>query len=477
MREHVRSRHALAAVVAGIVAVVTLLLAPVAGSAEPGAEVELSKARVYLGEQIRVVGTGFESRDTVAIKFCGAPDASGRLACNKGLQGVRATAAGRVSEDIKVTEPAGPCPCRVVIDSEDSPPVGASINLVGYPVAKKVKVPQIVVDEATVSKAPGIGHLFGLAPEPTLTLKLRNAGASPAQPTVDLAWRDGDHEPVAITDSGVPVIEPGESVEFALPLTFGVLAQGEHVVEGQIVVGDLVTPVEASTTVGPWGLYVLAALALVGGAVLLVRTSGAAPARTSRSGSRSHPSRSGSSRPSSSRTVPAPRRTPSRSHRAEPEYVGPPRLESTPITPLVPPSSAVPTSTPTAATPARPAVPVGAVEPESPLGRLKAAVHRPSTLVDEAPAPVVPRQQGASPTPVQQWSAPEVTPEVPSRSSTPEQDKARVAEALAAIKERNTDSPARLPDNEPAPPVGRRAERGGKRAARPERGPKWIPRR
>src|SRR5690606_19755692 len=115
----------------------------------------------------------------------------------------------------------------------------------------------LVVDAATLEPAGGLGRWFGAAPEGTLTLTLRNAGVAPAEPTLDLVWRDGEDAPEPIVDSGLPIVEPGESVEVEVPLTFGSFAQGEHTVSGQVVVGDLYAPVNASTTLAPWGLYVL----------------------------------------------------------------------------------------------------------------------------------------------------------------------------------------------------------------------------
>lgn len=390
MREHVRLRRALATGVVGAVAGVGLLVAQPAW-ADDAPEVNVSNARVRVGDQVQVAGRGFEPGDRVNVQVCGAPDASGRLACGKGQQDVAVAADGTVTSIFGIHEPSGPCPCTVVIDRPDGPPVSTRIELLGYAVAKSPKAPEIVVDSAVIGSSPGFSHYFGMAPEPSVTLMLRNAGASAAQPTVELAWRDGDGEPVAITDSGVPVIEPGQSVEFSMPMTFGAFAQGEHTVSGQVVVGDLFAPVEASTTVAPWGLYGLAAFALVGGALLRARR--VVPARVPASPDADVVDVTPTVAVPTQRTSPPPAARPQ-----ETTLVGPPRLEATPL----------------------------------------------------APHPVV---------------------------TSPQQDRATVSEALQVIEERKAEAPARLPDRYEVPPQsGRRAERGGKRAARPEKG-RWITRR
>lgn len=493
MREHARLRHA---VVAALVAVVGLLMAPAASSAEEPA-VTLSSSSLRVGDQVQVTARGFAPGEAVTVAVCGAADASGRLACGQGIDAVVA-ADGTLNQTLTVGEPAGPCPCTVVVDGLEGPPHAARIELLGYPVLKKPKAPEVVVDSATVRSSGGIGHWFGLSPEPTLELVLRNAGVSAAQPALDLSWRDGDDEPVAIVDSGVPVIEPGDSVTFSIPLDLGAFAQGEHTVAGQVVVGDLFAPVEASTTVGPWGLYALVLAALVGGAVMRARsvTAGSAsPARSVRSASPATPQRS-RRRAAPARSVPAPRtparravpaaerpgrpespQLPAREDRRsradrEPAYVGPPRLESTPLAPL--PSRGDRSSAQAERT---------STQTMSPLERLSASAPGRTTATATAPGVRVPSQGVAPRVPTREAPpapAPAPAPEVPAVQAhqDPQQDMATVAQALAVIAERAEEAPARLPDTyaAPAPQPGRRADRGGKRAARPAKGA-WITRR
>ncbi|MBE7325778.1 hypothetical protein IEQ44_14085 [Nocardioides sp. Y6] len=501
MREHARLRHA---VVAALAAVVALLLAPAASWAEDP-EVTLSSSSLRVGDQVQVTARGFAPGEAVTVAVCGAADASGRLACAQGVDAVVA-ADGTLNQALAVGEPAGPCPCTVVVDGLEGPPHTARIDLLGYPVLKKPKAPEVVVDSATLQGSGGIGHWFGLSPEPTLELVLRNAGVSAAQPALDLSWRDGDDEPVAIVDSGVPVIEPGDSVTFSIPLDLGTFAQGEHTVVGQVVVGDLFAPVEARTTVGPWGLYALVLAALVGGAVMRARsvTAGSAspvrsasPAATpQRSRRRAAPARSVSAPRTPAPRTPAPRtpargaapaaerpgrpespQRPAREDRRsragrEPAYVGPPRLESTPLAPLPSRGDRSPAQDERAST-----------QTMSPLERLSASAPGRTTATATAPGVRVPSQGVAPRVPTREAPpapAPAPAPEVPAVQAhqDPQQDMATVAQALAVIAERAEEAPARLPDTyaAPAPQPGRRADRGGKRAARPAKGA-WITRR
>lgn len=507
MREHARLRRAVVTALAGVVA---LLLVPVASWGDSGAEVVVSNTRVRVGDQVQVTGKGFTPGDTVAVAVCGAADASGRLACGEGLTDVLVAADGTVNQALTVHEPAGPCPCTIVVDGPEGPPDTARIELLGYAVLKKPKAPEVVVDSATLERSGGFGHWFGLSPEPTLQLTLRNAGSSAAQPALDLSWRDGDGEPVAIVDSGVPVIEPGDSVEFSIPLDLGAFAQGEHTVAGQVVVGDLFAPVEARTTVGPWGLYVLVAGALVGGAMMRARrvtapaAAGAPPQRLAR-------------RAAPARTVPAPRapsrraaeETAGREPRSEPRrseprrkerqeqterepaYVGPPRLEATPLAPLTSLRESGPQDDQATQRNRLPQGDRPSSQTLSPLERLSASAPGRTTTAT-APGVRVPTQGSASRMPARddaQQAAPAPAPtqsvrQVPEDDvpvvqiqQDPAQDMATVAQAMAAIAERSGESPTRLPDTVAVPPQpGRRADRGGKRAARPAKGA-WITRR
>lgn len=422
MREQSRLRQRVVTVAVGVLATV---LVPVVSFAD-SAEVTVSNARVRVGEKIQVTGSGFTPGEKVTVAVCGAANASGRLACGEGLQDVLVASDGTVTQDFTVHEPDGACPCTVVIDSAGDPPVTTRIELLGYAVAEKPMAPEIVVDAATIVPSKGIAHWFGFAPEPTLEIVLRNAGYSSAQPALDLAWRAGDDKPVALVDAGVTVIEPGQSVEYSIPLNFGALAHGEHTVTGQVVVGDLFAPVEASTSTTPWGLYVLLVALLGGGGFLAARhflapVSAARPAAPARTARRAAPPRTVPAQRTPER-VPEPVARTERQEEREPAYVGPPRLAATPLAPLTP----------------RPR----ASEELSPLERLNAA-----------------------------------SPRAVAAAAEQEQARTTVAEALSVIADRSEDAPARLPDPHAVPAQsGRRAERGGKRAARPARSG-WITRR
>lgn len=478
----VRGRWVGAAVVA-----LGLLLAPVSSWADTGGDVSVNNARPQLGEEVTVTGSGFKAGDMVSLRVCGAPDASGRLACAEGNEKLEVAFDGSVRGPLTIEEPPGDCPCSVVVDSPDTAPVSTPINLVGHPMAKTAKAPDLFVDTATVEPSGGLGRWFGAAPDLTLTMTLRNAGVAPAEPILDMVWRDGDGDPQPITDSGLPIVEPGETVEVEVPMSLGAFAQGEHIVSGQVVVGDLYAPVEARTAVAPWGLYILVLGGLGAAAYARVKkvggreeSSGAAPRATQPSADqRSADRRVDRRSPGRRASVPAARRpedeesaatptvsqqpqrvaqpspppvatprgqaatdaTPRREDAADPTYVGPPRLESTPLAPW----------------PGRPQV--ATLEPQAVDGALE--------------APRVPHQ-AASPTPRE---TPAATQPAPTRSTTPEQDAATVAEAMAAIRDRAGSAPARLPANYEVPPSGKRADRGGKRAARPEKPQRFITRR
>src|SRR5690606_13822991 len=189
-----------------------------------------------------------------------------------------------------------------------------------------------------------------------------NVGYAPAAPTLNLSLQDGDEAGNPIIDPGAPEIAPDEEVELSVPLEFGAMAQGEHSVSGQVVVGDLYAPVEATTTVGPWGLYVLVIVVLGGGALLRARSVSVSDQRPVRSRVTSQSSvevpaarrpESVTPRAPEPHTVPTPLPTPVAApapvyeppvqqppayqppvHQSPGELVGPPRLAATPLAPL-----------------------------------------------------------------------------------------------------------------------------------------------
>ncbi|WP_110240203.1 hypothetical protein [Nocardioides gilvus] len=463
MRTHARTRGRL---VGAAAVALGLLVVPVSSWADTGGEVSVDNIRPQLGDEITVTGSGFTEGDQVSFRVCGAPDATGRLACVEGNESLEVAFDGTVRGPLTVEEPPGDCPCSVVVVSPGAPPAATPINLVGHPMAKAVQAPDLVVDAATLEPSGGLGRWLGAAPDVTLRMTLRNAGVAPAEPTLDLVWRDGDDAPQPITDSGLPIVEPGESVEVEVPLKFGSFAQGEHSVSGQVVVGDLYAPVEASTTLAPWGLYALVLGGLGAAGYARIRKIGgsetpvgpATPRNAERKVDRRAPGRRVSvpaAREATRESVRDPVREPERVARTEspepasprrddsstPAYVGPPRLESTPLAP-------------------RPGA-----------ARLMTLESQNADAAVEAPrvpqqGSAFPRQETVAP------SRPAVT-----RSTTPEQDAATVANAMAIIRERAGSAPAQLPANYEVAPSGKRAERGGKRAARPEKPQRFITRR
>lgn len=467
MRTYARSRGRL---VGAAVVALGLLLAPVSSWADTGGEVSVNNVRPQLGDEVTVTGSGFTAGDMVSFRVCGAPDETGRLACAEGNEKLEVAFDGSVRGPLIIEEPPGECPCSVVVDSPETAPVSTPINLVGHPMAKAAKAPDLVVDSATLEPAGGLGRWLGAAPDVTLTMTLRNAGVAPAEPILDLVWRDGDGDPQSITDSGLPVVEPGESVEVEVPVTFGALAQGEHTVSGQVVVGDLYSPVQASTSLAPWGLYLLVLGGLGAAAYARVKKVGArepharpAPRSTEHKVDRRTPGRrAGVPAARQSAAPAAPVREPAEEPAREPEpvtrrdslapaparrgesapaYVGPPRLESTPLAPW----------------------PGGAQVMTLESQETDSAVE----------APRVPQQGSAFSR--QETATPDRS--TVTRSTTAEQDAATVANAMAIIRERAGSAPAQLPGNYEVAPSGKRAERGGKRAARPEKPQRWITRR
>ena len=67
------------AAVTGIVAVVALLILPSGAWAQNDAEISISKDRAQIGDQIQVVGTGFEPGSCFSVQVCGVADELGRL--------------------------------------------------------------------------------------------------------------------------------------------------------------------------------------------------------------------------------------------------------------------------------------------------------------------------------------------------------------------------------------------------------------
>lgn len=384
MRGHVRAR---AAAVGALLAVVSaVVLAPTPAQAQP--VIEVGNERVRLGESVPVRATGFSPNSTVDLKLCGAPDENGKLACTPGIVGIRVDPMGTINEPLPIEEPPGECPCSVVVDPVVGAPVLARVELAGHPSARQARAPELVVDSATITG----GALFGFGGSPELELVLRNAGVSPAKPTIELSWRKGDGDTSPVQDPELPTVGPGETRTVSVPLGIGGLQQGTYSVSGYVVVGDLYSAVDTSRSLLPWGLY--GSIVLIIGGVVIHRVRAAAlaadgdeyedDAAPRPSSLLNGPPRVGSapSRPSSVPLPPAVATQPSPVQPAASAgpvpsgpVIGPPRLNSP--APTLPPIPAQRTESPA------PAVARNAHDeqfvgpprlPSTPLGRLAAAM-------------------------------------------------------------------------------------------------------
>ncbi len=102
-----------------LVAVLAMLMAPVASAADAPPTVRLSKSQAGTGGSITVTGGGWRARALLMILVCGRSVPAtgvtgGTNSCaNADGRAVTTDAEGRFSRKLPVAEPPVPCPCVV----------------------------------------------------------------------------------------------------------------------------------------------------------------------------------------------------------------------------------------------------------------------------------------------------------------------------------------------------------------------------
>lgn len=277
-----------------------------AGAADGRPTLTVTTPRVAIDTEIQLEGAGFEPASELSVEFCGVPGSDGHLSCAPAEATVSASLSGNLVADATVLEPAGDCPCVVKVTAPGQPPVTAPIQIASHPMAERPSAPQLVVDGARIEGATGLVSLFTGSADAELVLTFSNAGAAPAQPTLQLGASDPDsaEKATAVDDPGVPEIAPGATSTTRVPVEVGGLFGGSTSITGYAVVGDFYSPVTAGVTVRPWGLYLLL-LAGLGAGVVLLRRRGAATLEGTDSAASNHrsPSRALAGMPAPARSL------------------------------------------------------------------------------------------------------------------------------------------------------------------------------
>ena len=251
----------------GIAALTLFSVAPSAG-AETHVSISLSAGSAAPGAQLIVTGAGFPAHSVVRLALCGNAAARGSVDCDQESSSTIAPSdEGGFRIPIPVVAPPTTCPCIVQATSIAlDAPITVPLVVTGVPVGP---IHQLVISETPLkivsAKLTGWGPFlawFGAAPQRMLVLTVRNPSTeSVAIPPFTLT-RGGRSPDTIVRTIELGTLGAGETRTYHVPVRFDVVAVGRLSVGGEVGVPGRSATFTAGTKAFPWGLVVIAVLAV-----------------------------------------------------------------------------------------------------------------------------------------------------------------------------------------------------------------------
>nr|WSZ16705.1 hypothetical protein OH837_27005 [Streptomyces canus] len=250
-----------------LVAVLALLLAPLAGTAAAADKpsVELSKSQAGTGSSITVSGGGWRERALLMILICGQAVPSrgvpgGTNSCaNADGRAVTTDAKGRFSRKLPVAEPPVPCPCVVHVATVTGVKAEADaiFQVAGHavePLPAETDGGRLsVLTDTRLDGSGGLLTWFGAPPARTLVFTVGNVGTSAVKnPVFQVGTAHGVFAPQWEEQQWRGTIQPGRKARLELPVELTGGAHGAYTVS--LKYGGKVLAEQPWDVGRPWGV-------------------------------------------------------------------------------------------------------------------------------------------------------------------------------------------------------------------------------
>ncbi|WDO07993.1 hypothetical protein ME763_21375 [Streptomyces murinus] len=226
----------------GVLAVVVLLLLPLAGvAAADGPAVRLSVAQAGTGGSVIVHGTGWRPRTLLMLLVCGRATPSrgvigGTNSCaNADGRAVTTDARGAFVKKLPVAEPPVPCPCVVHVATVTGAPAQADavLDVAGHPVAPLPAEPSggrlSVLSDTRLTGSGSLLTWFGAPPSRTLVFTAGNLGTTPVKdPVFQVGTAHGVFAPQWDDRQWHGTLAPGKKAQIELPVELSAGAHGDY---------------------------------------------------------------------------------------------------------------------------------------------------------------------------------------------------------------------------------------------------------
>ncbi|MFD5404586.1 hypothetical protein [Streptomyces griseorubiginosus] len=250
-----------------LVAVLALLLAPLAGTAAAAdrPSVQLSKSQAGTGGSITVSGSGWRERTLLMILICGQAVPSrgvpgGTNSCaNADGRAVTTDAKGGFSRKLPVSEPPVPCPCVVHVATVTGAKAEADVifQVAGHavePLPADTSGGRLsVLTDTALNGSSGLLTWFGAPPSRTLVFTVGNVGTSDVRnPVFQVGTAHGVFAPQWDEQQWRGTIKPGGRARIELPVELSAGAHGDYTVS--LKYGGKVLAEQPWGVGRPWGV-------------------------------------------------------------------------------------------------------------------------------------------------------------------------------------------------------------------------------
>ncbi|MER6122682.1 hypothetical protein ABT173_08310 [Streptomyces sp. NPDC001795] len=253
--------------ISALVAVLALVLAPLAGPAWGAGQptVKLSASQAGTGGSITVTGSGWPSKTLLMILICGQSVPSrgvigGTNSCaNADGRAVTTDGQGQFSRKLPVAEPPVPCPCVVHVATVTGAKADADaiFQVAGHAVeplpAESAAGRLSVLTDTRLDGASGLLTWFGAPPSRTLVFTVGSVGASPVKnPVFRVGTSHGVFAPQWDEQQWHGTIAPGRKAQIKLPVELSAGAHGDYTVS--LEYGGKVLAEQPWGVDRPWGV-------------------------------------------------------------------------------------------------------------------------------------------------------------------------------------------------------------------------------
>ncbi|WP_425315314.1 hypothetical protein [Streptomyces viridochromogenes] len=248
-----------------LVAVLAMLMSPMASAADAPPTVKLSKSQAGTGGSISVTGGGWRARALLMILICGRSVPStgvtgGTNSCaNADGRAVTTDAEGRFSRRLPVAEPPVPCPCVVHVATVTGAKAEADaiFQVAGHAVEPLPAEPAggrlSVLTDTRLDGSGGLLTWFGAPPARTLVFTVGNVGTSAVKnPLFQVGTSHGVFAPQWQEQQWRGTIQPGRKARVELPVELAAGAHGDYTVA--LKYGGKVMAEQPWGVGRPWGV-------------------------------------------------------------------------------------------------------------------------------------------------------------------------------------------------------------------------------